>query len=435
MSSEAYNPSPSQEQISKEPKSRREVLKMGAAALAAAATGVLGAKYSKEISSLPSEMGVTGNNETLPHHEKSEISNSPLGAYQEGWRIIVPSNQASHPNNYSAFIESRSNYLSHADQRIEYSNGKFAEGTQTTPWNGEKYMLSLLPFHADKGDTSAYITYGESISGDVDAHQQIDRVTLKVVPFRDNVFLESEAPESQQDDLARLSLGAQTHDKLLPQVYQENEGRTQIFIPDVYKDVTMVFDNSYEDRSVRGVVLPKDKVQIFESESTVEEMFGELYFSAIGNPPDQPDQVPPAAISARDDFIEDLNKRVFQEEDPDPEFLELLSLKKYDENYKRYASSDRPQDYAKIFGEMYATARLFGKDEMYSSHLANIIPEDRKTSLRTVWNNFERVLSGAVGETVVNKELPGLQKIHDAMLKKNHDNGVNTIPGGEPSSD
>lgn len=432
MSNEVYNPSPPQEHISKEPKSRREILKTGAAAAIAAATGVLGARYGHKIESLPEEMRITGHNETPSRHERSEIPNSPLGAYQEGWRIIVPSNQTPHPEGYSAFIESHSNYLSKGDQRIEYSDGKFAEGTQTIPWNGEKHMLTLLPFHADKEDASAYITYAESTSGDLDAHQQTDKVTLNIVPFRDNVFLESEAPETHQDDLARLSLGAQTLDKLLPPVYLENEGKTQVFIPDVYKEVAMVFDKSYEDRSVRGVVLPQNKVPLFESDSTVEELFGELYFSAVGNPPDQPGQVDDHAVSAKDDFIEDLNRRVFQKEDKDPKLLELLSLKKYDENYKRYAPSDQPQNHAKVFGEMYATARLFGNDEMTSSHLANITPEERKIDLRTIWSNFERILTGAVGPTAVTDELPGLQKIHDAMLKKNNsgtpqqDNNLNS---------
>lgn len=418
MSSEAYNPSPPQEHITKETKSRREILKMGAAALAAAATGVLGARYSKDISSLPSEIGVTGNNDSLPEHEKSEISNSPLGAYQEGWRIIVPINQPSHPENYSAFIESRSNYLSDEDQKIVYSKGKFADGTQTTPWNGEKYMLSLLPFHADKEDTSAYITYGESNSGDIDAHQQTDRVLLKVVPFRDNVFLESEAPESQQDDLARLSVGAQTLDKLLPPVYQENEGRTQILIPDVYNEPAIIYDRSYEDRSVRGVVLSKDKIPLFESDSSVDEMLGELYFSAIGNSPDMPGEVSDLAVSAKDDFIEDLNHRIFQEEDRDPELEGLLSLASYDDDFKRYTSNDQAKNHVNVFGEMYAIARLFSKDEMNGSHLARMVRDNRKTDLRTVWNNFERILTGASSDVVVNETLPGLQKIHDALLRR-----------------
>jgi len=422
MSSEAIKPDNSEQTFTR----RKFVAGLGATALG----GLLLGNKTPDISTLPGSLGITSNAETGTKHERSQMPNSPLGAYNEGWRVIVPKSQ-NHPDGYSAFISSPSDFTSD-DQSISYADGRFVEGTQTVPWNEEYHMLTLLPLHASQEDTSTSVTYGESDSGKITS-TRTEKVELKVVPFRDNVFMES-VNEHSQSALAKLSLGAEGIDKLLPPIYLEGGTKTQVWIPDVYKEVAILIDKSYKDRSVRGVALPKDKMPLLnEALSSVQEMFGELLYSSTGNPPDQAGEVDNDAVAAKDDFIADLDRRLLNDEATEPELLAEISLEKYDQDYKHLTKSNHPRNHAKIFGEMYAIARLASEDKLTVSELSGMVNEDMKVGASTVWNNFSRILTGSAGVSIVNAELPGLQKIHDALLRKNHkvasgkDNNANTL--------
>lgn len=410
MSAEALKPH------NNERLSRRDLLKLGAGAIGGAvlARSGLGKEAFNKASSLTEKITGDNNYDVSTKHETSQIPNSPLGAYDDGWRIVAP-RQQSHPQEYMAFIDFDTEGVLGVQQRIEYANGEFAEGTQTVPWNEDNYMLTMLPLHADHGDNSAYVKYGESPDGEITSERK-DRVELVVVPFGDNVFLESEE-KIKTLELKKLSMSAEKVDRLLPSIYREN-GKTKVLIPDVFSETAMLIDRSYQDRSVRGVVLPKDKIPLFESESSANQMFGELYFSAIGNAPDTPGEVDDEAVSAKQYFINDLNRRLLYPETEDVELSGALSLDSYDMDYKRYSSVFGIKSPTRIFGEMYAIAILFSDPAYSRNDMEEKIDESRKVELRTVWNNFGNVLKGAVGKSVVDEELPGLQKIHDALIKK-----------------
>lgn len=410
MSAEALKPH------NNERLSRRDLLKLGAGAIGGAvlARSGLGRDSLNKASSLTEKITGENNYDVSTKHETSQIPNSPLGAYDDGWRIVVPRHQ-SHPQEYTAFIDFETEGVLGVQQRIEYANGKFAEGTQTVPWNEDNHMLTMLPLNADHGDNSAYVKYGESPDGQINSERK-DRLELTVVPFGENVFLESEE-NLKTLELKKLSMSAEKIDRLLPSIYREN-GKTIVLIPDVFSETAMLIDRSYRDRSVRGVVLPKDKIPLFESESSANQMFGELYFSAIGNAPDAPGEVDDEAVSAKQFFINDLNRRLLYPESEDVELSDALSLENYDADYKRYSSVFGVKSPTRIFGEMYAIANLFSEPAYSKNVMGEKIKDDRKVELRTIWNNFGRVLKGAVGDTAVDMELPGLQKIHDALIVK-----------------